>query len=68
MNGNEAYEDSLKFLTDDARRNTIRLDHALEDLPRLDDVDRLPELAVLPYTISDEVVRAVLAALFFFQA
>lgn len=46
----------------------FRLAHAVAgDLPQLDDIARLAELANVSYTVPDEVVRTVLATGFFFE-
>jgi len=68
MDGMEAYREGRVHVPSSLRSNTIRLDHALDgDLPRLDDVGKLAELAALPFTVPDELVRAVLATCFFFE-
>lgn len=68
MDGMEAYREGRLHVPSFMRWNTIRLDYALEgDLPRLDDVGKLEELAALPFTVPDELVRAVLATCFFFE-
>ena len=68
MDGMEAYREGRLHVPSFMRSNTIRLDHALDgDLPRLDDVGKLEELAALPFTVPDELVRAVLATCFFFE-
>jgi hypothetical protein len=68
MDGMEAYREGRVHVPSSLRSNTIRLDLALDgDLPRLDNVGKLEELAALPFTIPDELVRAVLATCFFFE-
>ncbi|EAW11464.1 patatin-like phospholipase family protein [Aspergillus clavatus NRRL 1] len=68
MDGMEAYREGRVHVPPSLRSNTIRLDFALDgDLPRLDDVGKLEELAALPFTVPDELVRAVLASCFFFE-
>ncbi|KAL2837040.1 acyl transferase/acyl hydrolase/lysophospholipase [Aspergillus pseudodeflectus] len=68
MDGMEAYWEGRVHVPSSLRSNTIRLDLALDgDLPRLDDVGKLEELAALPFTVPDELVQAVLATCFFFE-
>lgn len=49
------------------RPRTHRLNHPFEALPWLDASDIVAELAEIPYSVSDEVVRATLATLFYFE-
>lgn len=50
------------------RSRIFRLAHAVAgDLPQLDDIARLAELADVSYTVPDEVVQTVLATGFFFE-
>ncbi|GAA93247.1 phospholipase, patatin family protein [Aspergillus luchuensis IFO 4308] len=67
MDGVEAFKEGLNHVPHPLRTRIFRLDHALADLPRLDDVTRVTELAKEPYTVPDELVRAVLATCFFFE-
>ncbi|XRM38736.1 hypothetical protein ABZX51_002133 [Aspergillus tubingensis] len=67
MDGVEAFKEGLNHVPHPLRTRIFRLDHALADLPRLDDVTRVAELAKEPYTVPDELVRAVLATCFFFE-
>lgn len=68
MDGMAAYREGRVHVPSALRSNTIRLDHALDgELPRLDDVGKLAELAALPFTVPDELVRAVWATCFFFE-
>jgi hypothetical protein len=68
IDGAEAFKDGLHHVPYSMRSRIFRLDHALAgDLPRLDDVARLAELAKMLYTVLDELVRAVLATCFFFK-
>ncbi|KAL2836064.1 hypothetical protein BJX68DRAFT_274726 [Aspergillus pseudodeflectus] len=68
MDGMEAYWEGRVHVPSSLRSNTIRLDLALDgDLPRLDDVGKLEELAALPFTVPDELVQVVLATCFFFE-
>ncbi|KAL3251706.1 hypothetical protein ABHI18_010472, partial [Aspergillus niger] len=61
MDGVEAFKEGLNHVPHPLRTRIFRLDHALADLPRLDDVMRVAELAKEQYTVPDELVRAVLA-------
>ena len=67
MDGVQAYKEGLNQVPYFMRSKKFRLDYTLEDLPRLDDVGKLSQLATLPYNVSDELVRAVLATTFFFE-
>lgn len=68
MDGMEAYREGQVHVPYSMRSNTIRFDYALDgDLPRLDDVEKLTKLAELPFTVPDELVRAILATSFFFE-
>ncbi|KAI2884981.1 hypothetical protein CBS63078_11296 [Aspergillus niger] len=67
MDGVEAFKEGLNHVPHPLRTRIFRLDHALADLPRLDDVMRVAELAKEQYTVPDELVRAVLATCFFFE-
>lgn len=68
MDGAEAFREGLNHVPYSMRSRFFRLDHALAgDLPRLDDVARLTELAEISYTVPDELVRAILATCFFFE-
>ncbi|KAI2975064.1 hypothetical protein CBS147324_3249 [Aspergillus niger] len=67
MDGVEAFKEELNHVPHPLRTRIFRLDHALADLPRLDDVMRAAELAKKLYTVPDELVRAVLATCFFFE-
>lgn len=68
MDGMEAYREGQAHVPYSLRSNTIHLDYALDsDLSRLDNVERLAELAKLPFTVPDELVRAILATCFFFE-
>lgn len=68
MDGVQAYKEGLNQVPYFMRSNKFRVDCTLEeDLPQLDDVGKLPQLATLPYAVSDELVRAVLASTFFFE-
>jgi hypothetical protein len=50
------------------RSHIFRLDHTVTvDLPQLDNIARLTELADVSYIVPDEVVQAVLATCFFFK-
>ncbi|KAI3042826.1 hypothetical protein CBS147353_11851 [Aspergillus niger] len=67
MDGVEAFKEGLNHVPHPLRTRIFRLDHALADLPRLDDVTRVAELAKEPYTVPDQLVRAVLATCFFVE-
>jgi hypothetical protein len=68
MDGAEAFKEGLHHMPYSMRSRILRLDHPLiGDLPRLDDIARLPELAEMSYTVPDELVRGVLATYFFFE-
>ena len=54
-------------MPDDTRADIHRLNHSLpEPLPRLDEVEKLAELAESSFNVSDELVRAILITAFFF--
>ncbi|KAH1968438.1 hypothetical protein KXW88_005706, partial [Aspergillus fumigatus] len=56
MDGAEAFREGLNHVPYSMRSRFFRLDHALAgDLPRLDDVARLTELAEISYTVPDEL-------------
>ncbi|KAI3037602.1 hypothetical protein CBS147353_11921 [Aspergillus niger] len=67
MDGVEAFKEGLNHVVHPLRAHIFRLDHALADLPRLNDVMRVADLAKEPYTVPDELVRAVLTTCFFFE-
>ncbi|KAL3256500.1 hypothetical protein ABHI18_007556 [Aspergillus niger] len=66
MDGVEALKERLTHLPQPLRSPTVRLDHALADLPRLDEVARAAELADEAYTVPDQLVRTNLDTCFFF--
>ncbi|KAH2857655.1 hypothetical protein KXV67_003128, partial [Aspergillus fumigatus] len=68
MNGAEAFKEGLQHVPYSMRSRIFRLAHAVAgDLPQLDDIARLAELADVSYTVPDEVVQTVLATGFFFE-
>lgn len=68
MDGHQGYHEALNYLTESNLPNVFRLDYAISGrIPRLDDVDRLTEMCGWPFTVADELVRAVLATVFFFE-
>lgn len=68
MDGHQGFHEALNYLTEYNQPDVFRLDHALcGQVPRLDDVDSLTEMSGLPFTVADELVRALLATTFFFE-
>ncbi|OJZ79978.1 hypothetical protein ASPFODRAFT_201077 [Aspergillus luchuensis CBS 106.47] len=53
MDGVEAFKEGINHVPHPLRTRIFRLDHALADLPRLDDVMRVAELAILPSPASE---------------
>ncbi|KAJ5593512.1 hypothetical protein N7537_010416 [Penicillium hordei] len=67
MDGEQGFYEALNYVPDPMRAHIFRLNHALPwPLPRLDDVDKLVDLAGLSYSVPDELVRAILATGFLF--
>ncbi|CAG8272590.1 unnamed protein product [Penicillium salamii] len=65
--GNQGFYEALNCIPHHMKDDLFRLDQALPcPLPRLDDVAALARLAKLQFTVSDELVRAVLVTAFFF--
>lgn len=68
MDGAEAFKEGLHYIPYSMQSHILRLNHPLTgDLPRLDNIARLPELTKISYTIPDKLVRAVLTTCFFFE-
>ncbi|KAJ5142514.1 uncharacterized protein N7515_001301 [Penicillium bovifimosum] len=67
MDGEQGFFEALNYVPDRMRAHIYRLNHAIPwPLPRLDDVDRLIDLAELSYSVPDDLVRAILATGFLF--
>ncbi|KAJ5865430.1 Acyl transferase/acyl hydrolase/lysophospholipase [Penicillium soppii] len=67
MDGEQGFSEALNYVPDRMRAHIFRLNHALPwPLPRLDDVDRLIDLAESSYSVPDKLVRAILATGFLF--
>lgn len=67
MDGVAAFQEGRAHVPPPLRSRTVRLDHALATLPRLDEVARVAELADEAYNVPDQLVRAILATCFFFE-
>ena len=69
MDGAQGFAEALNYLPLSARSDVLRLDQAIPGpLPELDDITQLPMLSSLAFTVSDELVRTMLAsATFFFE-
>jgi hypothetical protein len=69
MDGAQGFAEALNYLPLSARSDVLRLDQATPGpLPDLDDITQLPMLSSLAFTVSDELVRTMLAsATFFFE-
>ncbi|CAG8064616.1 unnamed protein product, partial [Penicillium salamii] len=65
--GEQGFYEALNCIPDHLKDDIFRLDQVLpRPLPRLDDVAALTRLAQLQFTVSDDLVRAVLVTAFFF--
>jgi hypothetical protein len=69
MDGAQGFAEALNYLPLSARSDVLRLDQAIPGpLPDLDDITQLTMLSSLAFTVSDELVRTMLAsATFFFE-
>lgn len=67
MDGEQGFYEALNYIPHHMRGDIHRLNYAVTcPLPKLDDVDKLAQLEVLTYSVSDDLVRAVLVTGFFF--
>jgi hypothetical protein len=69
MDGAQGFAETLNYLPLSARSDVLRLDQAIPGpLPDLDDITQLTMLSSLGFTMSDELVKTMLAsATFFFE-
>lgn len=68
MDGRQGFHEALNYLTESDQPEVYRLDYAIDGrVPRLDDVDSVIRMSGLPFTVADELVRALLATAFFFE-
>lgn len=67
MDGQQGFLEALNFVSHDTKEDIYRLDYPIdEDLPHLDDVDKLQNFIRIDYTIPDCLVRATLVTGFLF--
>ena len=69
MDGEQGFYEALNYIPDHLKEDIYRLNHVVTcPLPRLDDVDKLVDLAKSTYNVPDDLVRAVLVTgCFFFE-
>jgi hypothetical protein len=68
MDGHQGFHEALNYLTESNQPDVFRLDFGIDGrVPRLDDVDSVMKVSALPFTVADDLVRALLATAFFFE-
>ncbi|KAJ5642529.1 hypothetical protein N7490_006529 [Penicillium lividum] len=67
MDGEQGFYEALNYIPNHLKPDVFRLNHAINGpLPQLDDINQLRKMSQLDFTVSDSLVRALLASAFFF--
>jgi hypothetical protein len=67
LDGEQSFRETLNYLPTHTAANIFRLNHEIYGtLPQLDDVGKVDYMSKMKFTVSDDLVRAVLVTGFFF--